>query len=87
MITGIPHPVGITYCANGAIRTKRDFLGLPVTVEELVSSALKAREAGAAIFNFTIRQAKSEYCVDPGPVQTGRGGLAERIGWLDAAAA
>ena len=65
MITGIPRPVGITYCANGAIRTKRDFLGLPMTVEELVSSALKAREAGAAIFSFTIRQAKSEYCVDP----------------------
>ena len=51
--------------ANGAIRTKRDILGLPVTLDELVKTAKSARSAGVALFSFTVRGEKARCSADP----------------------
>ncbi|WP_319530743.1 3-keto-5-aminohexanoate cleavage protein [uncultured Cohaesibacter sp.] len=66
MIYGIPKAAALTMSANGAIRTKRDIVGLPVTLEELVKAAKTAQSAGAALFSFTVRGDKARCSIDPG---------------------
>ena len=65
MIIGIPRPIGITYAANGATRSKHDHLGLPISGEELIEVAQEARAAGAALFSFTIRDEKGDFSFEP----------------------
>lgn len=64
MFFGMPKPVALAYAANGIRRSKRDSLALPIRPEELVSSALKAKEAGASLFSFSVRDAKGMATVD-----------------------
>lgn len=65
MIAGIPRPVGIAFSANGAIRSKRDHLALPIKKEELIASAKLAVDAGAPLFCFTVRDSKGLYSTNP----------------------
>ncbi|SNY91953.1 Uncharacterized conserved protein, DUF849 family [Cohaesibacter sp. ES.047] len=64
MIYGTPKLAALTMSANGPVRTKRDAFGLPTRLEELVECARSAKEAGAALFSFTVRDDKGNCCID-----------------------
>ena len=64
MMNGIPRPLSIAFSANGATRTKSDFIALPTAREELIETANKAADAGASIFTFTLRESKGHCGLD-----------------------
>ncbi|TLP43836.1 MULTISPECIES: 3-keto-5-aminohexanoate cleavage protein [Cohaesibacter] len=55
MFFGMPKPVVLSYAANGIRRSKRDCLALPIKPDELVASARAAKEAGASLYSFSVR--------------------------------
>lgn len=58
MILGIPKPVALIYSANGTKRLKSDYLALPLDKNALSKAAIEAKEAGASVFSFSVRDEK-----------------------------
>ncbi len=73
-------PMVICVAPNGARRGKADHSEVPLTVRELVATALACREAGAAMMHFHVRDADGIHTLDPGLYQKALRELERAVG-------
>lgn len=59
-----PPPVALSSAPNGARRTQRDHPALPVTISDMVTCAVKCRDAGAALLHLHVRDAEQKHVLD-----------------------
>ncbi|WP_316859058.1 3-keto-5-aminohexanoate cleavage protein [uncultured Cohaesibacter sp.] len=60
----IPKPLVVALSANGLKRSKRDYLALPLSQAELVTTALQAREVGVPVFSCSARNPSGQASLD-----------------------
>ena len=69
----------IMVAPNGARRGKSDHPALPVTIPEIVSTAVTCRKAGADALHLHIRDAKGEHSLDAGRYREALSELASSV--------
>ena len=70
----------IAVAPNGARRSRRDHVALPLTPDEIAETALSCTQAGAAMIHLHVRDNEGRHCLDPWRHEKAIAAVKRRVG-------